>query len=282
MKRLLLLLLTTLFMLNNVFSQDKLDTLFFVNGNIEAVQITGLTEKSVQYNYYGEGIAISTLKSKLTKIKTRSGRVVIFENTSRKKSVFSAEDWEKVEVTGIESEVEGLIRISNVSGKAKGMTTYSSLGKLQDRALTKMKMQAAFYGCDVVYMLNQSNEESQYGGQYGSSKLPSSTVSGTAYSIKTVDLKNVQKGNYVLDRVYRLRPNDYELINVDITTKKIMINMKSFTKDDNFYSIPFKGIKRVDNIFLINASSNELVFLAIDRSKQSKIKYYNLYFILEN
>jgi len=281
MKKLVLVLITLL-TLNSVYGQDKLDTLYFVNGNVEAVQITGLTEKSVQYNYYGEGIAISTLKSKLSKVKTRSGRVIIFENTSKKKTVFSALDWESVDVTKIDSEVEGLIRVCNVSGKAKGNTTYSSLGKLQDRALIKMRMQAAFNGCDVVYMLNQSNEESQYGGQYGSSKLPSSTVNGTAYAVKLASIDKIIEGNYVLEKVYRLRPNDYELKEVSSTTKKIVVNKGDFTKKDDSYMLPFKGIKRVDHISLLKVSSNKLVFLAVDRSKQSKIKYYNLYFTKEN
>jgi len=276
------LVLITLLTLNSVYGQDKLDTLYFVNGNVEAVQITGLTEKSVQYNYYGEGIAISTLKSKLSKVKTRSGRVIIFENTSKKKTVFSALDWESVEVTKIDSEVEGLIRVCNVSGKAKGNTTFSSLGKLQDRALVKMRMQAAFNGCDVVYMLHQSNEESQYGGQYSSSKLPSSTVSGTAYAVKLTSIDKIIEGNYVLEKVYRLRPNDYELKEVSSTTKKIVVNKGDLTKKDDSYRLPFKGIKRVDHVNLLKVSSNKLVFLAVDRSKQSKIKYYNLYFTKEN
>ena len=277
-----MLVLITLLTLNSVYGQDKLDTLYFVNGNVEAVQITGLTEKSVQYNYYGEGIAISTLKSKLSKVKTRSGRVIIFENTSKKKTVFSALDWESVEVTKIDSEVEGLIRVCNVSGKAKGNTTFSSLGKLQDRALVKMRMQAAFNGCDVVYMLHQSNEESQYGGQYSSSKLPSSTVSGTAYAVKLTSIDKIIEGNYVLEKVYRLRPNDYELKEVSSTTKKIVVNKGDLTKKDDSYRLPFKGIKRVDHVNLLKVSSNKLVFLAVDRSKQSKIKYYNLYFTKEN
>ena len=270
------------FALNSMFGQDKLDTLYFVNGNIEAVQITGITEKSVQYNYLGEGIAISTLKSKLSKVKTRSGRVIVFENTSRKKKVFSADDWESVGVTKVDSEVEGLIRVCNVSGKAEGMTTYSSLGKLQDRALVKMRMQAAFNGCDVVYMLNQSNEDSQYGGEYGSSKLPSSTVSGTAYAVKLANLDEIIEGDYTLDKVFRLRPNDYELIEVSSTTKKIVVKKDDFTKKDDSYRLPFKGIKKVDYISLLQVSGNKLVFLATDRSKQSKIKYYNLYFTKEN
>lgn len=281
MKRLVLVLVVFL-TIKSLSGQDKLDTLFFVNGNVEIVQITGLTERSVQYNYYGEGIAISTLKSKLSKVKTRSGRVIIFENTSKKKTVFSAVDWENVEVTKIDSEVEGLVRMCNVSGKAKGNTSFSSLGKLQDRALVKMRMQAAFNGCDVVYMLNQSNEEAQYGGQYGSSKLPSSTVSGTAYAVKLAGINKIIEGNYSLDKVYRLRPNDYELKEVASTTKRIVVTKADFTKKDDYYTIPFKGLNRVDHISLLKVSGDKLVFLAVDRSKKSKIKYYNLYFTRED
>ena len=75
---------------SGAIGQQSLDTLFFVDGKMEAVQLTGLTEESVQYNYYGEGIPISTPKTRLEKVVTRSGRVVLFENTSEREPEISS------------------------------------------------------------------------------------------------------------------------------------------------------------------------------------------------
>ena len=285
MKNKNLFLLLSLFLISFTpsYAQTSLDTLFFVDGKIEAVKISGMTEKSVQYIFPEEGIPISTSKSKLEKLITRSGRQIIFENTSRKKTVFSATDWEKVEVTGIQSEVEGLIRFSNVSGKAKGMTTLSSLEKLQTRAMTKMKMQAAFLGCDVVYMLNQTNSDATHGnGAFATSSTPSSTLSGTAYGVKRINLNKIIDGNYKLSKVYRLRPNDFQLREIETNkfSQYLKVAKDKFRKKDNYYAIAYRsGLKGSNNeIKLLKSTENKLIFLVIDRSRGSKLKYYNLHF----
>jgi len=282
MKQILVIALVVISSIN-IYGQEALDTLYFVDGKIEAVQLTGLTDESVQYNYYGEGIPISTPKTRLEKVITRSGREIIFENTSKKKTVFSAEDWNNVEITNVESEVEGLIRIANVSGKAKGATTLSSLEKLQNRAMTKMRMQAAFLGSDVIFMLNQTNTDAKFGAYMSST--PSSTLSGTAYSVQKVNPFDVVNGKYKLQKVYRLRPNEYELKKVPFTTyiQEITIDKNNFIKDEDYYAVHIDSkIPDSNNImYLLKVSNDELVFLVIDRSKQSKIKYYNLHFTKE-
>ena len=282
MKQILVIALVVISSIN-IYGQEALDTLYFVDGKIEAVQLTGLTDESVQYNYYGEGIPISTPKTRLEKVITRSGREIIFENTSKKKTVFSAEDWNNVEITNVESEVEGLIRIANVSGKAKGATTLSSLEKLQNRAMTKMRMQAAFLGSDVIFMLNQTNTDAKFGAYMSST--PSSTLSGTAYSVQKVNPFDVVNGKYKLQKVYRLRPNEYELKKVPFTTyiQEITIDKNNFIKDEDYYAVHIDSkIPDSNNImYLLKVINDELVFLVIDRSKQSKIKYYNLHFTKE-
>ena len=72
-------------------------------------------------------------------------------------------------------------------------------------------------GCDVIYMLSQSNEDAQYGGGLSSSKSASSTMTGTAYAISTSKPNNVLNGSYKLFKAYKLLPNHFQLesINVD-------------------------------------------------------------------
>jgi hypothetical protein len=282
MKKLrLMMLMLSVFSVSALFGQDALDTIYFNDGKIEAVQITGLTETAVQYNYYGEGIPISTPKSKLSQIKTRSGRVITFDNTAIQKTVRTCEDWKKVVVTSVESEVESMVRNGNVSGKAKGVTTFTQAGKMQDRAMDKMKMQAAFRGCDVIYLLASQVEGATY-GYFSGGKSAEANITGTAYSTKIVVPFSIAKGTYVLDRAYRLQPNEYELYDYYTVSiiQQIDLSPEEFKKDGVYYEVQAPtGIPDTDNkMFLISQEGDEVVFLVIDTSRQGKIKYYNLFF----
>ncbi|MDX5325647.1 MAG: hypothetical protein LPK80_05225, partial [Bacteroidota bacterium] len=238
------------------------------------------TETAVQYNYYGEGIPISTPKSKISQVKTRTGRVVVFENTAIKKNVFNCEDWEKVVVTSVEDEVKNMVRSGNVSGKAKGQTTLTQAGKMQDRAMNKMKMQAAFRGCDVVFMLSSQVEGASYG--YYSSKAAEANIQGTAYSTKTITPFSIIPGQYTLQKVYRLKPNQYNLKEYSSQSiiQNIVIKPEMFNLNGSYYSIQLNtGIPDSGNkMDLISVSEDEIVFLVIDNSNQSKMIYYNLFF----
>lgn len=282
MKRLIITIFALFFSTLIINGQDALDTIYFVDGKVEAVQLSGLTETAVQYNYYGEGIPINTPKTRIEKVITRAGRMIVFENTAKKKMVYSCEDWEKVEISNIESEVEGMIRYANVSGKAKAGTSFSSLDKMQNRAMTKMRMQTAFIGCDVVYILNQTNTDARTGSFAGSAQTASSTLSGTAYATKTINPFDIENGNYVLWKVYRLQPNDMELnqISFEKYSKHLTIDKNKFFKDEDYYSINFdsKIPDSGNKMSLLKVTDDGLVFLVIDRSKQSKIKYYNLFY----
>lgn len=274
------LFITTTFFLFTHFSalcqEGLLDTIYFNNGKVEAVTISGFSENNISYTYPNEGIPISISNERIKKIVTRNGRVVIMENTKRVRTVFSAEDWEKVEVTGIESEVEGLIRIENVSGKADGATEFSSMGKMQDRAMTKMRMQAAFFGCDIVYQLSQTNSPLTMWA------TASSSMSGTAYAIGIQSPPDNVGGTYFLQKSYRLRPNDFQLKEYDVSylNKRLVVDNDDFYINEDHYTLDFETkIPKTDSkMYLLKATQRELVFLVIDRSKQSKLKFYNLYF----
>lgn len=277
MKTFLSILLSIVFHFTTISQDSILDTIYFNDGKVEAVDITGFEESIIKFTYPGEGIPISMSKSKVMKVITRNGRVENFETTPKIKSVYSCEGWDNVEVTAVDSEVEGLIRVHNVSGKAEGTTTFSSLDKIQNRAMTKMRMQASFLGCDVVYMLNQTNK----GATYGNSTV-NSIVNGTAYTTYTVAPNENTYGQYLLKKAYRLKPNDYELKSYNITNlnARLTVNKGDLILEEDFYEISYdSGINNSKNkMFLLNSSDDTIVFLVIDRNNASKIKYYNLFF----
>lgn len=262
------------------FAQEALDTLFFNDGRVEAVQISGLTDKVVQYNYYGEGILISTPKTELFKVKTRAGRVVLMENTAVKKTVHTCEDWDKVVITSVENEVLNMVRNGNVSGKAKGVTVYTQAGKMQDRAMNKMKMEAAFRGCDVIFMLSQQVEGASSG--YFTSKTAEANMTGTAYSTTIITPAGIKKGDYKLAKVVRLQSNDYELDELFGTVgflQEIEIDPTEFKKDGMYYSISRPtGLYEADKLDLIYHDEQTVVLLVIEVSRQGKTTYYNFFY----
>jgi hypothetical protein len=268
-----------------VISQQAQDILYLKNGEVDTVKILNISEEEINYEFPKEGIPISISTDKLNKIKTRTGREIKFENSSKTKTVFTVLDWEKVEITGIEREVHGLDRVANVSGKAKGLTVYSSLEKMQTRAMDKMKMQAAFMGCDLVYLLHQRNEDVRYGSGNQSNQPASSSVSGTAYSMKPVSSENVQKGRYALTNVYYISPNmmNFRERPLEYYNNHLIIDDQSFSKGEDYYQVQFNpGIEDSGNVmYLIKANDRQVVFLVIDKNRQGKTKYYNLFYELQ-
>jgi len=280
MKKLLYILLFAHFV---VFGQDSLnsDSLYFIDGKVEGVEIIEIDDLNVKYKYKGEPFAISTNLKKISKILTAKGRIIQFENALKKKTVFTVEDWEKVEITNLSSDVEGLFRVANVTGKAKAITTLASSGKIQNRAMSKMRMQAAFYGCDVVYMLNQTNTESKFGTKYSAGQTAGSTLSGTCYSVDIVKPTDVIDGNYELYKVLKLGLNDmryYELNDFELTA--LEMNKSVFINETDHFTYPFhSGIRNADqNMRLIKVTESQLVFLVISRDVENRIKYFNLFF----
>ena len=75
-------------------------------------------------------------------------------------------DWEDVEVANFESEVTKLCKRGMVTSKAKGMTTLSSQGKMQTRAINKLKMVTAMIGGTTVLIMDQQTQSAQSGGRF--------------------------------------------------------------------------------------------------------------------
>lgn len=254
-----------------VNAQVVSDTLYFIDGRIEAVIITGISAKTVEYEYPGENIPISTPKERLSKLITKTGREVVFENTTKVKTVFSGLDWDKVEVTNVQSEVEGLIRVENVSSKANG-TVFTSLEVIQERAMRKMKMEAAFMGSDVVFFLNQTSSKHTY----------NVTLNGTAYITKRATPVKLKNGNYRLVKVYKLRPNqfEYEEVLTSNIPETLFFEKNNFYKVDDYYQIDINNKEPIfKNTFqLLKASEDELIFLFSNKDSRGRKVYYNIFF----
>lgn len=66
-------------------AQDKLDSLFYLNGNVEVVSIVKNSSESIDCKYVGEDLLTTINKSKLHKIVFKSGRVEVCNKLEEKK-----------------------------------------------------------------------------------------------------------------------------------------------------------------------------------------------------
>lgn len=170
----------------------QMDTVFLNNQKI-ACSVKEITPDAIKYTYPGEDVLNSVYKNTVQKIVFKSGRVQTFAEATSYKTVNSVTEYDKVTITSVESEVHGLFKISDVSSKAKGTTVYSSQERVKDRAYKKMKIQAAMFGANIIYLTNQRTEGNKYGSYFTSGSTAETNLTGIAYSNTLPDYAQFQK-----------------------------------------------------------------------------------------
>lgn len=159
----------------------QLDTVVLNNQKI-ACLVKEITPDAVKYAFPGEDVVNSVYKNTVQKIIFKSGRVQTFAEGTSYKSITNVMDYDKVTITSVESEVLGLYKLSDVSSKAKGTTVYSNQERVKDRAFRKIKIQAAMFGANIIYVSNQRTEGNKYGSYYTSGSTAETNLTGIAYS----------------------------------------------------------------------------------------------------
>ena len=79
-----------------------------------------------------------------------SGGVQTFAEPPVYRQVVYGTDWEYDEVVLMEYQLKGLYQLDQVSAKAKTMTGHGSVGKMENRAIMKLKIETAMNGGNVV------------------------------------------------------------------------------------------------------------------------------------
>jgi hypothetical protein len=82
----------------------------------------------------------------------------------------------------VESEVKGLFKVSDVSSKAKGTTTFSNQERVKERAFRKMKIEAAMMGANIIYVTDQRTEGNKQGSRYQTGSSTETSLTGVAYT----------------------------------------------------------------------------------------------------
>ena len=168
--RVLSLAIVATLLIQKSFGQDKIIT--HANDTINC-KVIETQEISIKYKYPNEDVINSISNNVVHKIIFSSGREQII---SEKIVINGEKDWEKVQITNLESEIIGLKKIKTFAEKAKG-TTWTNQGKLEKKVMTRIKKDAAKAGCHIVLILTENGKS---GGFY-SSATSSMTAIGYSY-----------------------------------------------------------------------------------------------------
>jgi hypothetical protein len=122
------------------------------------------------------------------------------------------------------------------------------------------------------------------GGEYGSSRPPSVTVSGIAYTISKTALSQVVEGTYNVKRMVKLGPNEYSINDISFKQQSVGISKDEISEVNGFMTIPllFKEIKKLSAYTIINCTDNEMVLYGKYVSGKGKTFYYNVFLVYQH
>ncbi|WP_259070109.1 hypothetical protein HDF24_24310 [Mucilaginibacter sp. X4EP1] len=229
---------TLLIMLTVSCCFAQLDTVFLNNQKI-ACSVKEITPDAVKYTFPGEDVINSVYKNTVQKIVFKSGRIQTFAEATSYKPVENVMDYDKVTVTAVEGEVKGLFKLSDVSSKAKGTTVYSNQERVKDRAYRKIKIQAAMFGANIIYLTNQRTEGNKYGSYYTSGSTAETNLTGVAYSNTLPDFDKFKqligaRTNFLAVTKYELGGSDSD-VSQDNISKSFKI--QNITNDGGIITI---------------------------------------------
>jgi hypothetical protein len=161
--------------------QAQMDTIYTNHEKLVGT-IKEIGADDVKFVYQNEELVNTIFKNTIQKIVFKSGRIQTFTQTSSLKTVKSADDWENVAVTQLESETKGLYKLGEVSSKAKGTTELANQERVKQRALRKLKIETAMLGGNLVYTINQRSQGNIIGTKYTSGQSTETSFTGIAYS----------------------------------------------------------------------------------------------------
>ena len=231
---------------------SQVDTIYMNSEKIPC-SVKEVTPEAIKFAYIGEDIINSVYKTTVQKIVFKSGRIQTFAELTSYKTVKSADDFDNVTLTQVESEIRGLFKLGDVSSKAKGATVLSSMVKVKERATRKMKIEAAMMGANIVYLTQNLTSGNQVGTKYQAGNSTETNLSGVAYSNhlpdygELVKLIGDRKQFSTLER-YKLSGSytdfekdnfekDMELVQLNNENGLIMINAKITGVDNTSFRI---------------------------------------------
>ena len=159
---------------SSILSQTTLDfdNIIMHNGTVIKGTVTEITEGYVKFKYSNEELINSISKNIISEIIFKSRRT---QKITEMILVKSIADWEKVQITNLESDIKGLKKYGELIAKSTGAAV-TNQGKTEAKAIVKLKKEAASKGCHIILLLNTTGRQGTYGVN-----ATKSSVAGVGY-----------------------------------------------------------------------------------------------------
>ena len=212
------------------------DTIFCTEGVIPCT-VKEVKENAVTFVYPNEEVLNTIYKNTIHKIVFKSGRVQTFSEATALQTIDNVDDYEKITITSLESEVQGLYKLGDVSAKAVGTTELSNQERVKNRAYRKIKIAAAMTGIAYTNTLPDFDSFKQFLAQHASEKIRIvlETSLGNSDSDmskfkkqKPFEINNLTEENrlIMIDGKYRVVGYDKMGFNVFYRTKSSWYNLR--------------------------------------------------------
>lgn len=145
------------------------DTISKINGERIAVKILSTSDKDVTFSYPGETMTTVLSKNLIKEIIYSSGRK---EKISEMVIITGEKDWEKVRLTTLASDIEGLVKKGDLDEHKRNMGIYTPAKKTNEMLEEKIRREAAKLGAHIVLLSNKAPAVTEF------------RVSGIAYGYK--------------------------------------------------------------------------------------------------
>ncbi len=142
------------------------DVIYLRNSDSIVATITKINENTIEYRYEGEEFIVEKNKKEIEKIKFKSGREVVFNETYKYPKINGEEDWEKVIVTYVESKVAGLQKVELMKATSNvGALIGPAIGKNAgyNKCIAKLKKKATSLGACII-LVHDSGQRGSFNG----------------------------------------------------------------------------------------------------------------------
>jgi len=160
------------------YAQDSLkyDTIFQLNNELIICRIISVNEFEITFSYPKESLTNTLSKKVLREIHFSSGRV---QKLSELIDIKGEADWEKVQITNIQSDIIGLIKKESITAVSTG-TMFDDDASIKERAEKKIKKEAAKLKCHLVFIQTYDTRLKNF----GQSSVPKVSITGIPYGYK--------------------------------------------------------------------------------------------------
>lgn len=275
----LILQLALIFAGFSAYAQSAPDTLFLLEGQKE-VKIKEIGLNSIKYSHPNEETVYTISKHQVSKIVFASGREEVFESPI--KEVMGLDDSEKVFITYNPEDIAGLLNKGELFSKATGVTTLSSINQVKNRALDKLRAEAAMIGSNVVYIGNTFQRGNQFGGQNQAGSSTQTAFSGVGYSTTKLDLDEtkaaIENRSYHHYQTHKLNRNSWSpdrtiATRYDSNRKPILFTIEEvFEKEGELYVRTKDLPTKTRDLKIIHADKEKLILM--ERNDKVTINYF--------